>query len=282
MKKKIASTPITEGQERSAQVTQRWLDKDSSFRPEDEVYFDPARHEVAELFDNTTAKKFVQQHHYSGSYCAASRRFAILRDGLLAGVAVFGPGTNPKTVTNVFGGQAADSLELGRFVLLDELEKNAETWFLARCFEVLRKEGYNGVVSFSDDQPRKRADGSVVFPGHTGGIYQAHNGIYLGRGARNTLRLLPDGTSFDRRSMSKVRADERSSREPYERLVSWGAPQLEAGQDRAAWLRLALATVTRPQAHPGNHKYAWSFARSKRARRALRELGQRPPKRSAQ
>ena len=40
------------------------------------------------------------------------------------------------------------TVELGRFVLLDSVAGNGETWFLARSFEILRKHAIVGVVSF--------------------------------------------------------------------------------------------------------------------------------------
>jgi hypothetical protein len=50
---------------------------------------------------------------------------------------------------------------------------NGESWFIARCFERLRREGFVGVVAHSDPLRRTRADGTVVCPGHVGTIYQA-------------------------------------------------------------------------------------------------------------
>src|SRR5262245_59640672 len=76
------------------------------------------------------ARAFVLAHHYSGSY-AARRRFGLFRRGVLAGVAVFSVPVNDRAVTGVFNvGDARDCLELGRFVLHDEVPGNGETWFL--------------------------------------------------------------------------------------------------------------------------------------------------------
>src|SRR5206468_2839829 len=107
---------------------------------------------------------------------------------------------NDKVLTNTFKDLPSPTaaVELGRFVLLDEVAGNGETWFLARCFEQLRGRVV-GVVSFSDPIPRTAINGREVFPGHIGGIYQAFNGRCLGRGTPRTLRLLPDGTVFSDR-----------------------------------------------------------------------------------
>jgi len=46
--------------------------------------------------------------------------------------------------------------------LLDSVPGNGETWFLARCFEQMRKSDLIGVVTFSDPVPRKSPD-SVAY-----------------------------------------------------------------------------------------------------------------------
>src|SRR5262249_15352444 len=150
------------------------------------------------------ARAFVLAHHYSGSYPAARRRFGLFRRGLLAGVAVFSVPVNDRAVTGVFNvGDARDCLELGRFVLHDEVPGKGETWLLGRAFALLRREGFAGVISFSDPCPRANARGEPVFPEHVGTIYQAHNAVYLGRGTARTLKLLPDGSALSPRAMQK-------------------------------------------------------------------------------
>ncbi|MDO0929927.1 hypothetical protein QQY24_33040 [Streptomyces sp. TG1A-8] len=69
-----------------------------------------------------------------------------------------------------------ESLECSRFVLLDECPANAESWFLARCFDALLARGVRGVVSFADPVPRTDASGAVVAVGHVGTIYLAYAG----------------------------------------------------------------------------------------------------------
>lgn len=87
-------------------------------------------------------------------------------------------------------------MECSRFVLLDECPGNAESWFLARCFDALLAEGVRGVVSFADPVPRRTASGLLVMPGHVGTIYAATNALYTGRATARTVKLLPDGTVF--------------------------------------------------------------------------------------
>lgn len=250
-----------------ATATQRWRDRRDSYRPAGEP-INTAAYDVAPIAEDAIAKAFVRRHHYSASYPAARFRFGLYRAAELVGVAVFSHPCSDHVLTRVFPGPARASVELGRFVLLDDVPANGETWFLARAFEGLRAEGLGGVVSFSDPIARTRADGSAIFPGHVGTIYQAANAVYLGRGKRQILRLLPDGRVFSHRAVTKIRAGDRGWRAAaleLERLGAGEAP--EEREPRATWLADALEALTRPLRHPGNHKYAWSLARA--TRRAL-------------
>lgn len=251
-------------------MNQRWRDRIGSYRDPLEV-IDTSRYEVAEIADDATAKAFVVRHHYAASYPAARFRFGLRRGADLVGVAVFSHPCRDSVLTDVFGGAATESAELGRFVLLDDVAGNGETWFLARCFERLRAE-LRGVVAFSDPMPRTDAGGREVFLGHIGTIYQAHNGAYLGRASRRTLRLLPDGRIFSERAMSKIRSLERGWRACAELLVAHGAEPFRGTSPASAttWLWTWLPRLTRKLRHDGNHRYAWGLERA--ARRSLASL----------
>jgi hypothetical protein len=183
------------------QLSLRWEERRSKYRRPTEV-INPREFDVDKL-DRNPAKAFVAQHHYQGTFSADRARFGLYRRGALVGAAVFAHPT-----------QGAVPV-LSRFVLLDEVAGNGETWFLARCFEqlaagVFPKLGVPDVLeSFSDPTPRTRVDGTVVMPGHVGTIYQAFNGRHVGRSAARTLYLLPDGTALNDRSVQKIRARER-------------------------------------------------------------------------
>lgn len=243
-------------------VAQRWRERATTYRPAGEVIQTTA-YEVAELESDLLVRAFVEAHHYSGSYPAARFRFGLYRRGSLEGVAVFSVPCNDKALA-IFPGAPIESVELGRFVLLDSVPGNGETWFLARCFEVLRAKGLVGVLSFSDPVPRATAAGERIFRGHVGGIYQAHNATYLGRATARTLRLLPDGRVFSARATQKIRSGERGWRYAVAELQAAGARELVAGEDRGAWLREQLPLVTRTIRHPGNHRYAWTLHRRHR------------------
>jgi hypothetical protein len=242
-------------------VNQRWRAGRASYRPAGET-INQLRYEVAAIEGDTEPKRFVVEHHYSGTYPAARFRFGLYRGAALVGVAVFSHPCNDRVLTAVFGGQAIEAVELGRFVLLDDVEGNGETWFLARCFRELRRLELRGVVSFSDPMPRTSAAGIRVFPGHVGTIYQAHNGRYLGRGTARTLRLLPDGSVLNARTVQKIRTGERGWRYAAEQLTRAGAPAVPTDPAaRLRWLQGALGGL-RTLSHPGNHRYAWAFGRA--------------------
>lgn len=251
-------------------VNQRWRERRSTYRPAGEV-IRTGEYEVQPIGE-LEAKAFVEAHHYSRSYPAARFRFGLFHLGTLVGVAVFSQPFLAETITNVFAGWSADDgVELGRFVLLDEVPGNGETWFLARCFEYLRP-NVRGVISFADPQPRTTLAGETIFPGHVGTIYQALNGHYLGRSGAASLRLLPDGTVFSNFASGKLRRLKTGWRSAVETLRRWGADDLTPAdvlvpELRIAWLERWRRELTRPMRHQGNHRYAWALDR--RARRSL-------------
>ncbi|HEX8325707.1 MAG TPA: hypothetical protein VF595_17515 [Tepidisphaeraceae bacterium] len=243
-----------------------------SYRPTGET-INTRCYDVAAIEDDSTAKTFVLSHHYAGTYPAARFRFGIYSAGALAGVAVFSVPCSNAVLTNVFPCKPTDACELGRFVLLDSVPGNGETWFLARCFELLRAIGIAGVVSFSDPARRTNVHGETVFGGHIGTIYQAHNGVYVGRGKARTLRLLPNGTVLSDRSIAKLRAGDARWKSAIKPLLAFGAedPGDNFAQlpdaERHRWAGRWIDRLTRPLRHPGNHKYAWAI--DKRLRRCL-------------
>lgn len=237
---------------------QRWNDGRDTRRPAGEP-IRTSEYEVAEI-DESIAKAFVTTHHYSKSYPAARFRHGLMHHGELVGAAVFSQPFVEEAITGMLPTIAPDDgVELGRFVLRDEVPGNGETWFLARCFELLRGK-VRGVVSFADPYPRSRLDGTIVFPGHVGTIYQALNGNYHGITERRTIRLLPDATCFSNFASGKIRRGLRGGRAAAGALVRFGADPLPEGagkEERIAWLELWRDALTRPVRHQGNHRYSW-------------------------
>lgn len=254
---------------------QRWREGRDSYRPKGEL-INPDDYKVVRLDTVADARRFVELHHYSGSWVADRFRFGMIqrRDGELVGVAVFSTPPHPAVISNWFPTLADWRLgvELGRFVLLDKVPGNGETWFLARCYEQLYPAGIRAVVSFADPVPRTHPDGTVFFGGHVGTIYQASNMVLAGRGKPQTLRLFDDGTTFHRRNRGKILGLQPGWQGAVESLTSRGAfafAGLERASraERAAWLEAALAATTRPLRHPGNLRYLWGLDR--RVRKSL-------------
>jgi len=164
----------------------RWTHRLHAWRHRSEGGFDRRRYDVAELPDDCTARAFVETHHYSASFPVARLRYGLYRGPHLEGVAVLGVPARARVLTRPFPDLVpyAESLVLSRFVLLDAVPANAESWMLARVFALARRRGLHGVLSFSDPVPRRRADGTAVMPGHVGLIYQASNAVHLVRATR--------------------------------------------------------------------------------------------------
>lgn len=240
-------------------VVQRWRDRRD--RPAREV-IDVRKLEVAEI-DRLDARAFVVAHHYESSMPADRFRYGLFDAGGLVGAAVYSQPIRDE-VTSILPGDPLERTELGRLVLLDHVGANAESFFVARCMELLRTERLTGFVSFSDPVPRTALDGTVTMPGHIGNCYQALNGVYLGRSRVDTVRILPDGTNLTSRSLAKIRRRERGWRPAVERLVSYGARGPRMGEDLAAWLVEVLPTIARTFRHPGKHRYAWTLHRRDR------------------
>jgi hypothetical protein len=262
--------PSTPAEQLSLGLTQRWRDRQEFFR-DASAPIATRLYEVAPIPDDTTARAFIERHHYSGAYVAARRRFGLYRATDLVGVAVYSQPVNNKALDVLQVGDAG--IELGRLVLLDDEREpggNAESWFVARCHELLAREGFEGVLSFSDPVARTRLDGTVVHPGHVGILYQALNARVAGRGAPQILRLLPDGRAVNKRSLQKIRAGERgggADARLVADLVAAGAVPFDPA-DPAGWVAREVPRVTRALRHNGNIRYL--FGLTKRLRRMHR------------
>jgi hypothetical protein len=260
----------------AAVACQRWSPgRVHSWRWPEDGGFDASRYGVVELHRDAEAKEFVTSLHYSGTYPSAIRRYGMydLAECRLVGVAILSRPQNPVVLTSVFPDlqPKAESLDLGRFVLCDQVPANGESWFWAECRRLAAFAGLRGVVAFSDPVPRTRADGTVVMPGHIGTIYQASNGLYLGTAWARTHALLPTGQILSPVAAQKIRKQAQGHAYAERQLVDLGARPMRAGERPAAWLAEALNAVgARKLRHPGNHRYAWRLGISRRARAAVR------------
>lgn len=240
----------------------------------------PSGYGVLDSFQD--GKDFIIQNHYVATHPQIRVMVGLFRarDAKLCGVATFS--NVKKSQLARYGGLGSDELvELSRFVLLDEVPGNAESWFLARSTEVARElEGYRhggikALLSFSDPVPRRAISGRLTMPGHIGNIYQAHNALYLGYSKPKTLHLDARGVAPDPRMLSKVRSLDKSNPEAggaaaFDRLIASGAPGRGRGESYASWLSRVLDShLYRKFSHNGNLTYLWVLG-DRRVRRQVK------------
>jgi len=242
---------------------QRWQARRAYYRVCGEQ-FNPA-HFGVDLVSDRDAREFVQFHHYAGSYVVAvlavglyeKRPFATDR---LVGVAAFSVPINNYSIPKYTGIEPRQGVELGRFVLLDEIPANAETWFLARAFALLArlKPHIGAVISYADPVPRRTRTGEIVLPGHVGIIYQAFNARYHQRSKPRYLWLDQNGRVVNERMLSKLRNQERGAERALQRLRAVGAPAPFDDETPPEYVRRALSSgpFIRMR-HSGNHVYSW-------------------------
>jgi hypothetical protein len=246
-------------------VCQRWRAHRSHYRPAGEP-IDTWKYDVSEIPDDTTAKAFVETHHYDRSFPGAVARFGFHeRGGRLVGVAVYSA-VRPNVLESAK--LAVPTVELARLVLLPSVPANGESYLVAETRWRLGQAGRAELIlSHSDDFPRHAIDGRVTHVGHIGTIYQASNAAYVGRARRNTQYLLADGLVFSQAVQSKIRGLKRGWRYGVAMLVERGADPPRRGEDMRAWLTRWRAALCRARRHPGNHRYLIPVTR--RARRWL-------------
>ena len=239
---------------------------------------DTSKYMVIPIDSDNIAKKFITEHHYSGSYPAARLRVGLWKmDGPeLVGVAVFGVPAHPLTFARyIEDADQHEGVELNRLVILDEVASNAETWFLAQCFRVIEQRLPNTrfVLSFSDPIPRERPDGTVFMPGHLGTIYQAHNGTYVGKSSPKTTYIGPQGQTFYRRTLNKLRNGERGRDYVERQLIDIGAPPRHEDEAAADWVDRVIAVGRlKKQAHSGNHAYVWALGNKRQKKNTTRRF----------
>jgi site-specific DNA-methyltransferase (cytosine-N4-specific) len=154
--------------------------------PEDR--FLPAGYAV-DVVAEPLAREFVVREHYSGSFPAARLCVGLWGPGpTLAGVAVFSVPMSESVLRRWTGGDHAAAVELGRFVCAPSVKFNGETWFLRRCFRILRREkGSRAVLSFADPLERRTAAGALTKAAHHGTVYMAKGALLAGRATPRSL-----------------------------------------------------------------------------------------------
>lgn len=235
---------------------QRWTERRESRRPAREIVSTRTLEAIVGKPDRVRA--FVARHHYAEVCSSTAHPIELYDRGELVGAAAFGPPASMNTHRKVFPTLGTkEGVTLGRFVLLDQVAANAESWFIARCFDLLRARGVVAVESCADPQR-----------GHVGTIYQATNGHYIGKTNTATIRVFEDGIEFSNRAGGKVRGGETGRAYAIAQLVRRGAPRpeddAEFDGDVREWLRYWSAELTRTARHRGKHRYLWCLDRRRR------------------
>lgn len=240
----------------------------------DDLLFQPEAFGV-DVIPERLARPFVEAEHYARSYPAGRIAFGLFRKtgvapAELAGVAVISVPMNQNAVPKYLGLAPNSGAEIGRFVLKPEVAFNGESWFLARCFRLLKSErpDIRGLISYADPLERADAMGRITKPLHIGGIYQATNAHFAGRSGRRTIILAPDGSVVSERALSKIRNEERGLNYAIDDFLASGAAPREPGEGLRAWVARALADPRfRRLRHPGN--YVYLFALDREAKRLI-------------
>ncbi|HHX66468.1 MAG TPA: hypothetical protein GX708_00225 [Gallicola sp.] len=132
------------------------------------------------------AKEYIHKNHYShGSHNAPSPCFGLYDKENLIGVMMFATPCSEAVRASVFGIEYKDHVtELHRLHILDCTPKNTESWFISRCFKLLKqvKPKIWAVLSFSDKTE-----------GHEGTIYKATNAYRLGSTGKSTFFVDKEG-----------------------------------------------------------------------------------------
>jgi hypothetical protein len=247
----------------SSSRSQRWRERRSSFVDNDTL-IDPSEFALDVIADGRVAKAFIAAHHYARTTPPTRLCVGLYRNGpagrsVLSGVAAFTVPMNNEVVPLHTAMPPDQGVELGRFVLLDDVAANGETYFLARALRLLRalKPTIQAVVSFADPSPRYDADGNLSHRGHIGKIYAAASAAYRGQRPPRSLHVLPNGQPFSERAASKIRRRETGYAYAIDQLVAQGAPRPD-NDDLAAWYAgLVRSGFLRTHRRPGTHAYAF-------------------------
>lgn len=250
--------------------SQRWRERREAFVPGG-AEFDPSIHSVDVIDCWTTAKPFVEAHHYSGSFPASRLSAGLFRNGpagtsVLVGVCTFAQPSNNRSVAKTANlSHHTHAVDLGRLVLLDDVGCNGESFLVSRALRLLRqhKPEVLSVISYADPVKRRVLGSGVVHGGHIGRIYQVMDALYLGRATPRTLDIMPNGLVFSPRALSKLRGGETGADYAVRQLLAAGADDMQPSENADDWMaRLRSRGFFTRIRHPGTHKYLFPLTRS--------------------
>lgn len=127
--------------------------------------------------DMDVAKEYIKKHHYThGCHNAPNPCYGLFENETLIGVLMFAQPCSENVRSSIWGKEYKSRvIELHRLHILDITPRNTETWFMARCFDLLKqdKPAVKCIISFADSTE-----------GHVGTIYKAMNFYYVGKTAK--------------------------------------------------------------------------------------------------
>lgn len=123
---------------------------------------------IVKPIDSFLCKEWLLKKHYLKRWVSFTYSFGLFENNILIGVLTFGNAVPLTMKKSLFGEKYMDIVyELNRLCTNDNLDKNANSYFISQAFNLLPKPLI--IVSY--------ADKSI---GHNGYIYQASNFIYTG------------------------------------------------------------------------------------------------------
>lgn len=140
-------------------------------------------------------KAFVKKWHYTHGIHNGPVCYGMIKNDELVGVCAFANPSGEKVCENVFGAEHKRRVtELHRLVLLDEMPKNSESWFIAQSLKQLKKDKPHlwAVLSFADSTMN-----------HYGTIYKACNAIYTGKAVKRASYIDQTGRLRHQRQNGK-------------------------------------------------------------------------------
>lgn len=148
------------------------------------------------VIDNSFAKKFMIENHYTRSCAKASISFGFYTpDDRLSTVIVYGQPSGKFLASSIYEGCTEhECLELLRLFSYDWNEKNTESYCISQSIKYLKQyhKEIKVLVSYAD-----------ISAGHVGYIYQASNWLYVGKGS-SERKIFIDGKRQHRRNLYDV------------------------------------------------------------------------------
>ena len=141
-------------------------------------YFD--EHYSVKKIKMAVAKEYMCKNHYThGCHNAPNPCYGLYEYGKLIGAIAFSQPCSENVRSSIWGKEFKNRvIELHRLHIMDTTPRNTETWFMSRCFEMLKqdKPEIKGIISFSD-----------TTEGHIGTIYKAMNFYFVGKTSSATF-----------------------------------------------------------------------------------------------